>query len=82
MGELFASPKTVIAGVLNGLILNVTALLTHDGPVFAVFIVLNLVLITARLLIVQKVVAAASEGRPTPTGIYVISGGMWCALQG
>lgn len=82
LGELFASPKAVIAGVLNGLILNVTALLMHNGSIFGAFIVVDVVLIAARVMVVRKAIVAASEGKPTPTSLYLITASMWCGLQG
>ena len=45
LGELFAAPKAVIAGVINGLVLNVAALALHAGIIFALFAAADLVLV-------------------------------------
>jgi diguanylate cyclase (GGDEF)-like protein len=79
---VFASPKAVIAGVLNGLILNIVALCLHSGSIFAVFIVIDVVLATARVLVVRRAFHAAARGTPTPTDLYLLTAGSWCALQG
>ena len=82
LGELFASPKAVIAGVLNGLILNVVALFIHSGMIFAAFVVADVALVSARILVVQRAVRAASRGLQTPTDLYLVTASLWCALQG
>ena len=82
LGELFASPKAVIAGVLNGLILNVVALCMHSGIIFAVFIAADVLLAGARILVVRHAVQAASRSRPTPTDLYLVTASLWCGLQG
>ena len=82
LGELFASPKAVIAGVLNGLILNVVALCLHGGLIFAAFIGVDVLLVTVRLLVVRRAIKAAVRGQQTPTDLYLVTASLWCALQG
>ncbi|MGI3778536.1 MAG: diguanylate cyclase [Janthinobacterium lividum] len=82
LGELFAAPKAVVAGVLNGLVLNVVALCMHEGLIFAAFIALDVVLVSARLLVMRRAGRAASRGLPTPTDQYLATALLWCALQG
>jgi diguanylate cyclase (GGDEF)-like protein len=82
LGELFGSPKAVVAGMLNGLILNIVALCLHSGTIFAVFILIDVLLVTVRIAVVQRAVHAASRGMPTPTDLYLVVAGSWCALQG
>ena len=82
LGELFAAPKAVVAGVLSGLILNVAALAMHEGWVFACFIVLDLALATLRIHVGHRAIANAARGLPTPTDLYLLSASTWCALQG
>lgn len=82
LGELFAAPKAVVAGVLNGLVLNVVALCMHEGLIFAAFIALDVLLVSARLLVVRRAGRAASRGLPTPTDQYLATALLWCALQG
>lgn len=82
LGELFAAPKAVVAGVLNGLVLNVVALCMHEGLIFGAFIALDVLLVAARLLVVRRAGRAASRGLPTPTDQYLATALLWCALQG
>lgn len=82
LGELFAAPKAVIAGVMSGLILNVAALAMNEGRVFAAFIALDLVLAIVRLKVVKRAFDNAALGLSTPTDLYLFSGSAWCALQG
>jgi len=82
LGELFSSPKAVIAGVVNGLILNIVALCLHSGAIFAYFMLIDIVLVTARIVVVRRAVNAAAHGMPTPTDLYLVTAGSWCGLQG
>ncbi|MGI4977761.1 MAG: diguanylate cyclase [Janthinobacterium lividum] len=82
LGELFAAPKAVVAGVLNGLVLNVVALCMHEGLIFAGFIAVDALLVSARLVVIRRALRAASRGLPTPTDLYLATAGLWCALQG
>ncbi len=82
LGELFASPKAVMAGVLSGLILNVVALAMGGPSVFALFIVLDFALVTARIVVVRRATRAAVLSMPTPTDAYLLTAASWCALQG
>ncbi|WP_428375160.1 diguanylate cyclase domain-containing protein [Lichenicoccus sp.] len=82
LGEIFASPKAVLAGVLNGLILNITALCMHRGEIFALFVVVDLTLAALRFAVVRRAVMAAARSLATPTDLYLLTALMWCALQG
>ncbi len=82
LGEIFASPKAVIAGVLNGLILNITALCMHRGKVFGVFVAIDLILAALRLAVVRRAVTAAARDQSTPTDLYLLTAVAWCALEG
>jgi diguanylate cyclase (GGDEF)-like protein len=82
LGELYASPNAVIAGLLNGLIVNIVALCLHSGLIFAFYAALDGVIMVVRLTVVHRAIAAASQGRPTSTDYYLMSATSWCALQG
>lgn len=82
LGELFASPRAVIAGVLSGLILNMTALAMTESRAFAAFIVFDVALAALRIRVVKQAVENAACGLPTPTDTYLLSASAWCALQG
>jgi len=82
LGELFAAPKAVIAGVINGLILNFAALGLHAGVIFALFAAIDLVLVIVRIRVVRLALDAAANGRPTPTDLYLLAATCWYALLG
>ena len=82
LGELLASQKAVFAGVANALFLNVAALCMHAGNIFALFIVADIALASARAVAMGRIVRKASQGLPAPTDIYVTLALSWCALQG
>lgn len=82
LGEIFAAPKAVIAGVLNGLILNVTALCMHRGDVFALFVIIDIALAAMRIVVVRRAVRATARNLPTPTDLYLLTAASWCALEG
>jgi diguanylate cyclase (GGDEF)-like protein len=82
LGEIFASPNAVIAGLANGLILNTAALCLHTGTIFAIFMSLDILLVAARLIVVRRAINAASNGRPAPTDLYLFTAICWSALQG
>lgn len=80
--ELFASPVAVLLGVLNGLILDVTAVILQHGMIFAWFMGLDLLLSAVRLLVLRRVAVARRHGGQTPTDLYLITSILWSALQG
>ena len=82
LGEIFASPLSIVMGVINGLIVNVVALCLHSGRIFLIFMLVDVTLNALRLAVVRRAVRAATRGTPTATDLYLLTGGAWCALQG
>ncbi len=82
LGELFTSPAAVVAGVLNGVLLNVVALILHGGLVFLLFLALDAGLGCVRVHVLRRTRAIAAAGGPTPTDFCLFTGVLWCALQG
>jgi diguanylate cyclase (GGDEF)-like protein len=82
LGEIFASPNAVIAGLVNGLILNTVALCLHTGIIFAIFMALDVLLVATRLIVVRLAMKAATSSRPAPTDLYLFTAICWSALQG
>ena len=80
--ELFSSPAAVLAGVFNGLILNVVALAMGESWLFAFFIVLDLASALLRIAVGRRAAREAARLRPTPTDLYLLSAACWCAIQG
>ena len=80
--SLFAAPFTVMAGAVNGLVLNAVALRVSGDWMFAVFAALDAALVATRLVL------SARGGRdPAPvTGsrpdLYLAACLGWCAVQG
>ena len=73
LGELFATPKAVLAGVINGLILNIAALVLHAGVIFAVFAVVDIFLVIFRVRVLKFAVDAATAGQPTITDVFKLT---------
>ena len=82
LSEIFASPKALIAGVINGLVLDTVALCMHGGRVFGLFILLELALAAIRAASLRRTLTGSSAGLPAPTSLYLIAALCWCALQG
>ncbi len=82
LGELFASPRAVVAGILSGLILNVVALAMRGPSIFALFILLDMALIITRIVVLRTATRAAALSMATPTDAYLLTAASWCALQG
>lgn len=82
LGELFTSPAAVVAGVLNGVLLNVVALILHGGLVFLLFLALDVALGCVRVHVLRRTRALAAAGGPAPTDLCLFTGVLWCALQG
>lgn len=82
LGELFTSPKAVLMGVLNGLLVGTMALLLDGRLVFAAIIVIDVVLAVARIRLAGQAAAAAAGRARTPTDLALIVAIAWCALQG
>ena len=80
--QLFNTPKAVLMGIVNGVILNIVGLLLHHDLIFAVFLAIDLVLSALRYRIASKACEAADHGAPTPTDAYLVTGILWCCLQG
>jgi diguanylate cyclase (GGDEF)-like protein len=79
---LFNAPQAVVMGLINGVLLNVVALVLTRHMVFAVFLGIDLGLSAFRYRLAYRSYNAAKQGRPTPTDAYLITGILWCALQG
>jgi diguanylate cyclase (GGDEF)-like protein len=82
LGELFATPTVIMAGLINGLMLNSVALCMHQGPVFLMFMLLDVALVAIRIPLIHRLMRAATLGRPTATDTYLILALLWCGLQG
>ncbi len=82
LGELFATPKAVAMGVLNGLLVGTMALLLDGRRVFAAFMVIDVVLAIARFWLSGRAAASAARRARTPTDLALALSIAWCALQG
>ena len=82
LGELFTSPAAVMAGVLNGVLLNLAALILQGDLAFLLFLILELGLGCVRVHALRHTRAAAAAGGPTPTDFCLLTGVLWCMLQG
>lgn len=82
LGELFTSPVAVVAGVVNGILLNLVAFALQGALAFLVFLVLELGLGCVRVHVLRRTRAIAAAGGTTPTDFCLFTSMLWCALQG
>jgi diguanylate cyclase (GGDEF)-like protein len=82
IAEMVGSPKAAFAGPINAVIFNIVALLLHGGPVFALLLALEGILIGARAAVMLRAARNAALGSATPPDLYLILAIGWCTLQG
>lgn len=82
LGELFTSPAAVVAGVVNGVLINCVAFLIQGELAFLFFLVLELGLGCVRVHVLRRTRAIAAAGGSTPTDFCLLTGMLWCTLQG
>ncbi|MGI4954217.1 MAG: hypothetical protein ACRYGM_20635, partial [Janthinobacterium lividum] len=82
LGELFTSPAAVVAGVVNGVLLNLVAFILQGELAFLLFLVLELGLGCVRVHALRRTRAIAATGGLTLTDFCLFTGVLWCALQG
>ncbi len=82
LGELFTSPAAVVAGVVNGVLINLVAFFLQGDLAFLLFLVLELGLGCVRVHVLRRTRAIAADGGPTPTDFCLLTGMLWCMLQG
>ena len=82
LGELFTSPAAVVAGVVNGVLINLVAFILQGELAFLLFLALELTLGGVRVHVLRRTRAIAAVGGPTPTDFCLLTGTLWCTLQG
>ena len=82
LGELFASPTAVVAGVVNGIFLNIVAFILQRDLSFLLFATIELGLGCVRVHVLRRTRALAAVGGATPTDLCLFTGMLWCMLQG
>ena len=82
LGELFTSPAAVVAGVVNGALINLVAFILQGELAFLLFLALELTLGGVRVHVLRRTRAIAAVGGPTPTDFCLLTGTLWCTLQG
>ncbi len=82
LGELFTSPAAVVAGVVNGVLLNLAAFILQGELAFLLFLALELGLGCVRVHVLRHTRAIAAVGGSTPTDFCLLTGTLWCMLQG
>ena len=82
LGELFASPGALFAGLANGLMFDTFALCMHGSHVFAAFMLMDVFLISMRYGVLIRVRKAAVARRRIGTDFYFVVSSSWCLLQG
>jgi len=82
LGEMLTTPTVVVAGMLNGLIVNVSALCLHHGILFLALMLIDVIFVAGRAATVRAANRAAVSGLPYPMDPYLLVTIGWCLLQG
>ena len=82
LGQLFASPKTLVTGTLSALALNGTALYVTSKSAFLLLTLIDVALALLRFLLIRRVARAAIRNDPAPTNLNLVTVAAWSALQG
>jgi diguanylate cyclase (GGDEF)-like protein len=80
--EHFASAGTVVAAIVNSLMVSSLALALHGGRIFYLLLVADLLTSVTRLGVIRRVAQCRQSGAPTPTDAYLIAAIVWAATQG
>ena len=81
-GALLSSPVAVILGGINGLFVAALALFMIGGTAFAIIMLIEAILMCARLASLKRVSAVRAKGEVPYIDIPVTLSLLWCALQG
>jgi diguanylate cyclase (GGDEF)-like protein len=80
--EHFASAGTVVAAIVNSLMVSSLALALHGGRIFYVLLAADLLTSVIRLGVIRRVARCRVSGTTTPTDSYLIAAIAWAAVQG
>src|SRR6201993_1537681 len=73
-GSLFSSLPVFFGGVVNTLLVSAVIAVRMPRPQFIAWLVLEVLICSARLLVLLRARSAASEARDTPTDLYLVLG--------
>lgn len=82
VASLFGTLPIFAGGVLNTIAVSLVIALRHPGPLFVGWVVLEVVLCSARLALLVDAHRAARTGRRTQTDWYITLGVLWGASVG
>jgi len=82
IGSLFGTLPIFAGGVLNTIAVSVAIALRDPSPAFIAWVVIEVVLCGARLILLVAAHRAARRGQPTFTDIYLLLGVLWGASVG
>ncbi len=81
-GSLFSSLPVFFGGVINTVLVSAVITARVSRPQFIAWLALELVICSSRLIVLLRARNAASEGRSTPTDLYVVLGLCWAFSVG
>ena len=82
LARMFSNSAAIVLGVFNSILVGAVALGMKAGLVFAVYILADVLLGITRVGAIRRVKRALSQGGKSPVDAYLLTGIMWCALQG
>ncbi len=82
LDEMVASPRAALAGPLNGVLIGTVALSMTGSRVFLALLVIEAVLLAARVAVMCRNARNRARGVATPPDLYLVLAIAWCGLQG
>jgi diguanylate cyclase (GGDEF)-like protein len=82
LARMFSNPAALVLGVINSMLISAVALGMRAGQVFAVYLLMDALLGVIRVRALRRVERALAHGGKPPVETYLLTGIMWCALQG
>ena len=82
LGQLLSSPLAIIMGSVNSSLVTAIGFFRHDGNIFAVFVTLELLMLTLRLMVMRYISHVKAAGKLPFVDLSILFSILWCALQG
>jgi diguanylate cyclase (GGDEF)-like protein len=81
-GSLFSSLPVFFGGVINTMLVSAVIAARMPRPQFIAWLVLEVLICSARLLVLLRARTAATEAHDTPTDLYIVLGLCWAGSVG
>ncbi|KPF63304.1 hypothetical protein IP79_10215 [Porphyrobacter sp. AAP60] len=82
LAQLLSSQLAIVMGSISGLIVGVASAARHGSAVFIILVVLEIILLSVRLLSLRSIAKASNAVRITRVDQPIWLSILWCGLQG